>query len=183
MVKVFFRNGNRHVDPCREGNPGLIEKCAAVTASGAVRAVCPEHRSGSRATLVVDIAPGSGELTIVDYCCRDFCGSSNGVCRPPGGELRTRTASSAPPDPRMGSLRERISAYLPARHGRRNARCGIRHLVPNLVREEGVMRADTAVEKRGKFPRGFAPFQGSPSAATLDQPTPLTSTAVHFLSV
>ena len=69
MINLIFREGNRHVDPVWDKRPEFIDSCRSVLNSKVSHLTCPAHRSGSRATLLIDVRPGSESWEVVDYCC------------------------------------------------------------------------------------------------------------------
>lgn len=73
MINLIFREGNRHVDPVWDTRPSLVRSCTTIVESKVSRLSCPNHRSRSRATLLVDVRPGSTSWGITDFCCERFC--------------------------------------------------------------------------------------------------------------
>jgi len=72
MINILFREGNKHVSPILDLRRELLNKLSNVTESNVWRLNCPTHRSRSRATLVIDVAEGSDEWDVMDFCCEDF---------------------------------------------------------------------------------------------------------------
>ncbi len=83
MINIMFREGNKHVSPVLDLRRELLNKLSNVTESNVWKLSCPTHKSRSRATLLIDVAEGSSEWNIVDFCCEDFCHEiSNGMPHP-----------------------------------------------------------------------------------------------------
>ena len=89
MINMIFRDGNRHVDPARDLEPELIGKFAGLSRGKEQRFVCPTHKSRSHATILVNVAPGSKECDIVDFCCEDFCREIRSGMPYPWNQLRS----------------------------------------------------------------------------------------------
>ncbi len=69
MINLVFKEGNKHVDPVWEKRPEFIQGCKSWLDSKVSHLACPTHRSGSRATLLIDVRPGLESWEVVDYCC------------------------------------------------------------------------------------------------------------------
>lgn len=72
MVKIMFKEGNRHVSPMLDARRVVLDKLSNVTDSNVWKLNCPTHKSRSQATLLIDVTEGSNEWDIVDFCCEDF---------------------------------------------------------------------------------------------------------------
>ncbi|HEY9167167.1 MAG TPA: hypothetical protein VIS48_13510 [Candidatus Kryptonia bacterium] len=96
MVNLIFREGNRHVVLSNLPADQSV-KITNLAETRIHKFNCPVHKSHSRATLLIDIADGSGEWNIVDYCCEEFYHEiSSGMPfpwdRPPGIRRLNRAA-------------------------------------------------------------------------------------------